>query len=125
MAIGEKNVKFGWIWLGLFIILGGYLLMRVADPAWGGMQRMVWRAAHVHGNLLGIVNILYGLAIDKVKIADGLKQTGSWLAIVGTILFVGSLFLMPFYSQLAMVELIGGAAVILAVLIMAYGQLTS
>lgn len=125
MEIGNKNVKFGWAWLLLFLILGFYLLMRVADPTWSGMQRMVWKAAHVHGNLLAFLNILYGLVIDKTKIADWLKITGSWLAILGTISFTGALFLMPFLMQIAVFEIIGAAAIIIAVGILAYGQLSS
>ena len=123
MEAGKKNIIFGWSWLILFLILGFYLFLRAADPSWAGLQRLAWRAAHVHGNVLAFLNILYGLTIDKTNLGSGLKQAGSWLAIIGAILLSGSLLLMPFFMQIALVEMIGGAVIILAVAIMIYGQL--
>jgi|SRR3990167_3012668 len=122
METGKKNLQFGWTWLLLFIILGFYLLLRVADPDWGGLQRAFWRTAHIHGNLLSFLNIFYGLIIDKTGLSGWLKESGSWLAIIGVILFTGSLFLSPFVPNLRPVELVGGIAVIISVAIMAYGQ---
>ncbi|MEK7375911.1 MAG: hypothetical protein AABZ57_01910 [Candidatus Margulisiibacteriota bacterium] len=123
MDIGRNNVRFGWIWLLFFVILGFYLETRVADPTWKGMQKELWAAAHVHGNLLSVINIIYGLTIDGINLDTRLKRTGSWFLILGTILFASGLFLMPFLMALGILVMIGAVAIIIALSIMACGQL--
>lgn len=123
MEVGGKNLKFGWSWLFIFVTLGFYLSMRVEDPNWGGAIRALWRAAHVHGNVLAFLNIFYGLLIDRTSLASFLKQTGSWLAIIGALFMGGALFLMPFMPALGILMALGGVAVVLSVAIMVYGQL--
>lgn len=95
--IGRKNITFGWLWLLLFILLGVFLEIKLSDPHWGvqgtRVLRKLLKDAHAHGIGLAIINIIYGFSIDGANLADGIKNQGAWLAILGGALFPVSMLL--------------------------------
>lgn len=135
MKIGTRNGKFGWLWLGLFVILGFVIeIVLVTNKKYAanysglegtiGYTRELLRTAHAHGNLLSVLNIIYGLFIDKTTLADGLKNTGSWLAIAGAVIMPLSLIALGFgISAVGPLSSLGGLAIIIAVWILAIGYL--
>ena len=48
---------------------------------------------HAHGNLEAMLNIVVGLALCFIAVANWMKQLISWLFILGTILHSGMLYL--------------------------------
>lgn len=66
MEIGTRNGKFGWLWLGLFLIFGFIIeIVLIMNKEYAanyagvektlGFTRELLRSAHAHGNLLAIV----------------------------------------------------------------------
>ncbi len=109
MTVGDLNKKFGLIWLLILLPLSLIL----------GMQTFLNRPFHAHGGLLAFLNIFYGLSIDAVPISDKIKRIGSVLAILGTILVTIGLY----SPQLESLPFFGGPLILVAIVIMVYGQL--
>lgn len=134
MRYGNLNRRFGWLWLLLFMSIGLIIEIRlIIDPVYAanysgtagiGQMRSLFRAAHGHGNLLAVVNILYGLYIDTANLPNGLKRAGSVAAVVGAILQPIGLFGAAFLEPVGALALIGGLLIILAVAIISWGHLT-
>lgn len=126
MEIGRKNIKFAWIWILFGLLLGMFLEFKLSDPNWGKdatqFTRMFLKTAKIHGLLLAFLNIFYGLLIDKVNLSEPAKKTGSLLALLGTIIFSGSLFLGAFSMKFAYFAPLGAICVVIAVVIMITGQ---
>lgn len=127
MEEGRINTVMGWVFLLLTLSLGGFLMIKLADPAWAkdyfGMPRALLRVVHFHGALFAIVNIIYGLTIGKTSLPSSIKTLGSWLAILGILLYPLTLFVAIFYPVLFNLVPLGGLSLIAAVAIMAYGQI--
>lgn len=127
LAIGDLNKKFGWTWVLLTLIVGVFITIKAADEAWlRSMTRAYFRSGHAHMGLLAFLNLLYGLYIDNVPLAENVKRLGSILAVVGAIftplgIFAGALLKEPLLIGAG--KGLGGAALIVAVAILAYGQL--
>jgi hypothetical protein len=127
IGIGKANIKFGWIWILIFLIFGGFLEIKLLDSVWADQflapTRALWRSAHVHGLLLSFYNLFYGLLIDKTNLSDRAKRGGSVHAIIGAIVLPSSLFLSSFYSPLRFVAALGGLAVIASTAVIVKGWL--
>lgn len=126
MKIGIRNGKFGWLWLALFVILGLILATNKeanVDSPKGTIDytEELIRSVHAHGSLLSILNIVYGLYIDKAQLSDGLKNIGSWLAIAGAVILPLSLIGLAFGLPTGAISAIGGLSIIIAVLILGFG----
>jgi len=125
-SIGQSNIRFGWIWILVFTVFGGFLEMKLLDAVWavGVLEptRALWRSAHVHGLLLAFYNIFYGIQIDKTTLTDKSKRGGSVHAIMGAIVLPVALFLSVFYSPLRYLAALGGLAIIGSAVVMVKGQ---
>jgi hypothetical protein len=125
--IGRGNIRFGWIWILLFTVFGGFLEMRLLDAVWAEQflapTRALWRSAHVHGLLLSFYNLFYGIQIDKANLSERAKRGGSVHAIIGAIVLPVALFLSAFYTPLRYLAALGGLAVIGSAAVMVKGQL--
>lgn len=133
MKVGNRNRRFGWIWLTLGMILGAIIEFRlVIDQAGFGknfagnegiaQMRQFWRFSHVHINVLAIMNLLYALYIDKAVLSERAKNWGSWLAIIGAIVLPGAIFLGSFAIPFAALAPLGGLMLIAALIIIAVGH---
>lgn len=135
MGLETRNSRFGWIWLGTFMVVGFIIEINLATnkefaaSAIGpegtiGYTRELVRGAHAHGNLTAILNLVYGIYLSQVALSERVKNIGSWLAIIGAILMPLGLLGLAF-GQVAGGPLtsLGGLAAIGAVLIMVVGHL--
>lgn len=62
--MSKKNIISGSILIFLFLVLGAILKAKGASGGEEWKQstmRHLWRVAHVHGGLFGMLNLLFGL----------------------------------------------------------------
>ncbi len=88
--------------------------------------RLANRLLHVHSALLAILNIVYGLSIDSVNLSDKTKRLGSYLAVAGAILVTFAFYFLQVSSLRSLavpLRILGGISLVMAVLIIAFGQL--
>lgn len=147
MAVGDLNRKFGWIWLligplmGLFITgqfnrLGAEYASVTQEVMIAGQNvalymgeaspRIANRLLHVHGALLAVLNIIYGMGIDAVPLSDKTKRLGSILAVIGAILVTVGFYTLQVASLGVLsfpLRVLGGIGLVVAVVIMAAGEL--
>ncbi len=123
---GRANIRFGWIWILLFTIFGGFLEIKLLDELWAEQflapTRALWRSAHVHGLLLSFYNLFYGMQIDKANLTERAKRGGSVHAIMGAIVLPVALFFSAWLSPLRYLAALGGLAVIGSAAVMVKGQ---
>jgi hypothetical protein len=65
----RRHLRMGWWWLLIFSALGlaleafhGFKVSAYLDVS-NETRRLMWRLAHVHGTLLGVVHVLFGLTV--------------------------------------------------------------
>ena len=124
----KKNLVIGSIWIVLFLMLGGFLEVKLgtAGPEWfQSSMRSFMKTAHLHGAMFGVLNLLYALLIKNFKLEGGLIAAGSWLAVIGALIFPVALFLAAFAEGVVKAAPLGGASMILAWLAMAYTMITT
>jgi uncharacterized membrane protein YgdD (TMEM256/DUF423 family) len=106
----------------MFMILGAYLEIKLgAGDEWKeSMTRGMWKTAHLHGAIFGILNIVYGLLIRNLKLDGKLIKTGSIFAVIAALLFPVGLFLGGINFKFVYIAPIGGLCMIIAWAIMFY-----
>src|SRR5205809_4535454 len=98
MHSSDRNLRFGWWSLLVFLSLGGGLeTLHGFKIGWyvdvgNEMRRLMFTLAHAHGTLLALVNIVVGLT---VRILDrfALRSSVSFALIWAAILLPGGFFL--------------------------------
>lgn len=118
---GKKNIAWGFLFLGVFMITGFYLgFMHDISP-----ERDQWiaqsatgmhfelRVAHAHSGLFGLINVAVGLTLIALPVPAARARIVSWLAILGLLMPIGVLLHALFTTPPAIV-FIGGAAMVLA-----------
>ena len=147
MAIGDLNKKFGWIWLLIGPLMGLYITSRMTslgaayaaatkEVTIAGQNvtlymgepgiRLANRLLHVHSALLAILNIVYGLSIDSVNLSDKTKRLGGILAVAGAILVTFAFYFLQIVSLRSLavpLRILGGISLLVAIVIIAVGQL--
>lgn len=118
----KKNILLGNLLLLLFMILGVYLEMKLGSGSeWKeSARKALWKTAHLHGALFGILNILYGLLIRNFKLFGKIIWMGSIFAFLGGLLFPGALFLGGIYFKAIFIAPLGGLCMICGWIIMFY-----
>ncbi|HEX7602968.1 MAG TPA: hypothetical protein VF316_15230 [Polyangiaceae bacterium] len=86
MDLAQRHLRAGWIALAVYLTLGialealhGFKVGLYLDVG-NETRRLLFRLAHAHGTLLGIVNILYGLTVRTVPDSGRPLASGSLLA---------------------------------------------
>ena len=122
----KKNIVIGCVWIFLFLALGSFLEMKpgVGEDWKESTMRHLWKTAHLHGGLFGILNLLYGLIISNRKLSGKVIFAGSILAVIGAIIFPISLFLGGISLTLVKAAPLGGLSMIAAWAIMSYAVIT-
>lgn len=127
MNFGNLNIKFAWIWLLLFTILGALLEIMLLSETWEAdyllPTRALLRSSHVHALLLSFYNLFYGIMIDGAKLTDRAKRGGSIHAVIGAIVLPLGLFLGAFFQPARYLSPLGGLAIIASTAVMVKGYL--
>ena len=93
----RRHLRIGWWWLLTFAALGlaleafhGFKVSAYLDVS-NETRRLMWRLAHVHGTLLGVVHILFGLTVKVMGEAaiSRVRSTSSALQWAGILLPAG------------------------------------
>ena len=130
MDIGKRNVSFGWIWILAGLIVGAIMGMwsfngPMPSPVgdYTSLPRRMLRLSHIAFIALAIINILYGYEVDKIQLKNKLKRLGSMCMIYGAISMPIFLIAAAFFEPLKYLTMISTTLVIIAVAIMAIGQI--
>ncbi len=97
MTNADRNLRFGWWSLLVFLSLGGVLeILHGFKIGWymdvgNDMRRLMFTLAHAHGTALALVNIAAGLTARNVK---GLELPGR---VTFSLLWAGVLFPLGFF----------------------------
>ena len=122
--MSKKNIVAGSVLIFLFLVLGAVLKSKGAAGGEEWKQstiRHLWRVAHVHGGLFGVLSLLFGLVIDNLKLKGMILSVGSTLVVIGAIIFPGSFFLAGFLGKkILFLSHLGGMCMIIAWVILAY-----
>ena len=131
MAItGNRNISFGWFWILVGVIVGAVMSMwsfngPLTSPVgdYTSLPRRLLRLAHIAFIALGIINILYGYEIDRVKIKDKLKNVGSKCIIYGAIFMPLVLISAVFFEPLKYLAVIPAMLVMISLIIIVIGKI--
>lgn len=116
MSNGRYNIAGGLFALGLFMGYG-FLLIYLRDfhpdkaqwiASYGHGKHFEARMAHVHGNLLAVLNILIGFVLLKLEGAETLRKIASYAGLVGLLMPLG--ILAEVYLNTSPVPVLIGAA---------------
>jgi hypothetical protein len=107
-ALQYKHLRFGWLLLGVFSVLGtalellhafklGFYLDVDAEA-----RRLLWRLAHAHGALLGLINVAFALSAPLVPAAGrGRLALSSRCLLVASVLLPLGFFLGGSFAKAA------------------------
>lgn len=130
MEIGKKNISFGWVWILVGLAVGAVIGMwsfngPMPSPVgdYTSLPRRMLRLSHIAFIALAMINILYGYEIDKIKLQNKLKSIGSMCMIYGAILMPIFLIAAVFFEPLKYLTMISATLIMIAVAIMAIGQI--
>ncbi|MCK6511753.1 hypothetical protein L6R29_17495 [Myxococcota bacterium] len=120
MEQGRYNIAAGLATLGFFMAYGFFLIyMRdfhpnkaqwIAEYAVG--KHFESRLAHVHGNLLALLNILLGFIFLKLQGGEKPRKIAAWMGLIGLLMPLG--ILGEVYFNMSPIFVLVGAASMLA-----------
>ena len=87
------------------------------------LPRRLLRLAHIALISLGIINILYGYEIDRIKIKDKLRNVGSKCIIYGTIFMPLVLISAVFFEPLKYLAMIPAVLIMISLIIIIMGKI--
>lgn len=96
---GRMNIVAGLTAMAFFMAYG-FLLVWLRDFGAGKEEWIAGyalhphfeaRLAHVHGNLIALLNILFGYLMLKLPVSGALARAASWLALAGLLMPFGIL----------------------------------
>ncbi|RME81175.1 MAG: hypothetical protein D6771_08615 [Zetaproteobacteria bacterium] len=128
--IGKKNMAFGFFYFLTTLGLGMYLASKFSLPPeemakWmRSPQHGILKAAHAHGNLESVLNIVIGYLLCRLDLEAWIAKAASWLLIIGAIFHSGMLYLaglgVGFAGKLTP---IGALSIVATMLLMGIGVL--
>lgn len=123
---GKKNMAFGFFYFVLTLGLGMYLANKLGSgPEWlASAQRKALHAAHAHGNLESLLNVITGYLLCRLSLDAWLAKTVSALLIIGAVFHSGMLYLGGLGAGFAFgLAPIGAIALVISMLLMGIGVL--
>lgn len=123
---GKKNMVFGFFYFVLTMGLGMYLAKKMGSgPEWlASSQRKALHAAHVHGNVEALLNVITGYLLCRLALDSWIAKTASILLIIGVVFHSGMLYLGGLGAGLAFsLAPVGAIALVLSMLLMGIGVL--
>ncbi len=91
-GLARNHVRFGWLALATFATVGAVLeALHGFKASWYleeayGTRRLLFTLGHAHGALMGVVNVVFGLAIAVLDGRPGRLLLASRLLTVATVL---------------------------------------
>jgi len=126
--IGRENMAFGFFYFLTTLGLGMFLASRFQLPPdqlgkWmPSPQHALLKAAHVHGNLESMLNILLGYLLCRLALEPWITKAVSVLMIMGALFHSGMLYLAGAgVGWAGNLTLIGGISIIVSMLLMGIG----
>ena len=99
-GLSDRHLRFGWWGLFVFAALGlgletlhGFKVLAYLDVS-NDTRRLMWRLAHAHGVLLGLVHVVFGLALKSVPGLGGGRVTLISRALIGAAVLLPGGFLL-------------------------------
>ena len=123
---GKKNMVFGFFYFVLTLALGMYLANKLGSgPEWlASSQRKALHAAHAHGNLEALLNVITGYLLCRLSLDAWLAKTVSVILIIGAVFHSGMLYLGGLGAGFAFsLAPIGAIALVISMLLMGIGVL--
>ncbi len=123
MSNGRYNLAAGFLFLAAFMAYG-FLLVYLRDFAPGKEEWIASyttgkhfesRLAHVHGNLFAVLNILLGLVLPRLPLAEGRRKVLAWLGLTGMLMPLG-IAAEVYFGAPPVLVLLGGLAMLAAML---------
>ena len=128
--IGKKNMAFGFFYFLTTLGLGMFLASKFSLPPaelgkWlQSPQHGILKAAHAHGNLESVLNIVIGYLLCRLALEEWIAKTVSWLLIIGALFHSGMLYLAGLGVGVAgKLTPIGAISLVLVMLLMGVGVL--
>lgn len=125
--MGRINIKFGWCWLLIGILVAMWMGLFAFKPDWLGgytsLPRRFLRLSHIAFMALALTNVLYGLCIDSANVSIRLKKIGSYCMIIAAVTMPIICLFSICNSFFQSMFFIPALAFICAVFIMAIGQI--
>ncbi len=132
-TICRTCLRFGWIAIAVFLLLGLALesLHLIKAPFYfePRIRRELWTLAHAHGALLGVICVIFGLCAETLIRSERSRQRASLALRTGSILvpagfLLGGIANSETDPSLAIVLVpVGALLVLAAVIIVAAGTL--
>lgn len=98
-ACAREHLRWGWVVVFAFVALGVALeamhafkvgLYLDADHA---TRRLMWRLAHAHGTLLGVLNLALAVTVTRLRMTASARRTASMSLRGATLLMPAGFFL--------------------------------
>jgi hypothetical protein len=93
-VIGARNIKAGLALLALSLVGGLAMslyafvpMVRVPEglTRYDDLPRRLFRLAHIAAVMLPLVNVVFGLLLDRLRLSVGLKELTSFLLLAGAV----------------------------------------
>jgi len=94
-----EHLRWGWAAIFAFVVLGVALeamhafKVSVYLDADQSTRRLMWRLAHAHGTLLGLLNLAFALTADRIDMAPKARRAASLSLRAATLLMPAGFFL--------------------------------
>ncbi len=125
---GKKNMAFGFFYFLTTLGLGMFLASKFQLPpaelgAWlQSPQHALLKAAHAHGNLESVLNIIIGYLLCRLALDAWIARTVSVLLIIGALFHSGMLYLAGAgFGWAGSLTPIGGISIVVSMLLMGIG----
>ncbi|MBU1043176.1 MAG: hypothetical protein KJ915_02105 [Candidatus Omnitrophica bacterium] len=125
--IGLNNIRFGWSWLFVGILMAMWIGLFAFKSEWlggyAGLTRRFLRLAHLSFMALSLTNILYGLCIDAAELSLKYKRIGSY-TMINAAVFMPTICLLTIWNRFfENLFFIPAGSFACAVFIMAFGYI--
>ena len=130
------SLRIFWIlaWIALpAVMYGGYALLGLLTRAdrLTPFQEQYFRAGHAHAGVLLLLTLLYHMFLEQTKLSPAIKVGAAGVLLIGVLAQSGGFFLhmaigQPGQPSLGTTVTTGGAArLVIAIVILVYGLITS
>ncbi|MCX7017077.1 MAG: hypothetical protein NTW86_31700 [Candidatus Sumerlaeota bacterium] len=91
------NEPFGWLWIALGLAAGAVIGVWAEGEDWlggyGHRRRRLVRLAHISFVMLGLINILFSMSLQRMTLPPPWRDVASWTLIIGAMTMPMSCFL--------------------------------